>query len=65
MLTVNGKAKAVVQDSAAYARLLALAARREMTEFLRVAKADADAGRTVAARKFLQSLGQKRSQKKA
>jgi prevent-host-death family protein len=65
VLTVNGKPEAIVQNAAAYERLLNLAAHGEMTEFLREAKADADAGRTVAAREFLQSLGQKRSQKKA
>ena len=64
VLTVNGKAEAVVQDAAAYQRLMVLAERAEMMEFLREAKADADAGRTVPARKFLQSLGQKRKAKK-
>ena len=65
VLTVNGKAEVVVQDAAAYQRLLALAERAEMMEFLREAKADADAGRTVPAREFLQSLGQKKKSKKA
>ena len=37
----------------------------EMMEFLREAKADADAGRTVPAREFLQSLGQKKKARKA
>jgi hypothetical protein len=36
-----------------------------MIEFLREAKADADAGRTVPAREFLHSLGQKMKAKKA
>jgi prevent-host-death family protein len=65
VLTVNGKAEVVVQDAAAYQRLMTLAERAEMTEFLREAKADADAGRTAPARKFLQSLGQKKKAKKA
>jgi prevent-host-death family protein len=65
VLTVNGKAEAVVQNAAAYERLLAQAARGEMTEFLRDAKADADAGQTVDAREFLHSLGKKKSQKRA
>jgi prevent-host-death family protein len=60
VLTVNGKAEVVVQDAAAYQRVMDLAARAEMMEFLREARADADAGRTVPARKFLQSLGQKK-----
>ena len=63
VLTVNGKAEVVVQDAAAYQRLMALAERAEMMEFLREAKADA--GRTVPAREFLQSLGQKKRAKKA
>jgi len=65
VLTVNGKAEVVVQDAAAYQRLLAVAARAEMMEFLREAKADADAGRTVPARPFLQALAQKKKAKKA
>lgn len=65
VLTVNGKAEVVVQDAAAYQRLLALAERAEMMEFLREAKADADAGLTVPARQFLQSLGPKKKVKKA
>ena len=34
VLTVNGKAEVVVQDAAAYQRLLALAEKAEMMEFL-------------------------------
>ncbi|HWG43290.1 MAG TPA: type II toxin-antitoxin system Phd/YefM family antitoxin [Gemmataceae bacterium] len=65
VLTVNGKAEIVVQDAAAYQRLLTLAEKAEMMEFLREARADADAGRTVPAREFLESLGQKKKVKKA
>src|SRR5712692_5854120 len=65
VLTVNGKAEVVVQDAAAYQRLLAAATRAEMIEFLSEAKADIDAGRTVPARQFLQSLGQKKKAKQA
>jgi prevent-host-death family protein len=64
VLTVNGKAEVVVQDAAAYQRLLDLAERAEMMEFLREARADADAGRAVLAREFLQSLGQKKKARK-
>jgi hypothetical protein len=60
ILTVNGKAEIVVQDAAAYQRLMALAEKAEMAEFLREAQADADAGRTVPAREFLESLSKKR-----
>lgn len=65
VLTVNGKAEVVVQDAAAYQRLMELAEKAEMMEFLRQAKADADAGRTVPAREFLESLGQKKKAKRA
>jgi prevent-host-death family protein len=65
VLTVNGKSEVVVQDAAAYQRLMALAEKAEMMEFLREAKADADAGQTMPAREFLQSLGQKKKAKKA
>jgi prevent-host-death family protein len=63
VLTVNGKAEAVVLDAAVYQRLreqAELAEKAEMMEFLREAKADADAGRTVPAREFLESLGKKK-----
>src|SRR5436309_4215788 len=65
VLTINGKAEVVVQDAAAYQRLLALAERAEMLDFLSEARADADAGRTVPAQEFLQGLGQKKKAKKA
>jgi prevent-host-death family protein len=65
VLTVNGKAEVVVQDAAAYQRLLERAEKAEMIEFLRAAKADADAGRTVPAREFLESLGKRKRAKKA
>lgn len=65
LLTIDGKAEVVVQDAAAYQRLLAVAERAEMIQFLRDAKADAEAGRIVPARKFLESLGSKKQAKKA
>jgi prevent-host-death family protein len=65
VLTVNGAAEVVVQDAAAYQRLMAVAERAEMMEFLREAKTDADTGQTVPAREFLESLGQKKRAKKA
>jgi prevent-host-death family protein len=63
VLTVNGKAEVVVQDAAAYQRLMEQAGRAEMMDFLARAKADADAGRTVPAREFLESLGKKEGSK--
>ena len=65
VLTVNGKAEVVVQDAAAYQRLRELADKVEMLEFLRQSKADADAGRTMPARDFLQSLSKGKGSKKA
>jgi prevent-host-death family protein len=65
VLTVNCKAEVVVQDAAAYQRLMDLAEKAEMIEFLREARADADEGRKVPAGEFLQSLGQKKKAKKA
>jgi hypothetical protein len=43
---------------------MTLAEKAEMMEFLGESKADADNGRTVPARKFLQSLGQKKKKAK-
>ena len=63
VFSVNGEAQVVIQDAAAYHRLLSLADRAEMMEFLYEAKADADAGRTVPPRELLQSLGKKKAGK--
>lgn len=63
VLTVNGKAEVVVQDAGAYQRLIDLTEKAEMMEFLRESKADADAGRTVPTREFLESLGKNRAKK--
>jgi hypothetical protein len=56
----TNKTKVVIPDGAAYQRHRDRAERAEMMEFLREAKTDADAGRIVAAREFLQSLGKKK-----
>ena len=65
VLTINGKAEVVVQEAAAYQRLRELADKAEMLEFLGESKADADAGRAVPAREFLESLGKKKRSKRA
>lgn len=52
VLTVNGKAAAVVQDAAAYQRLLDLAARADEKEAIRQGLEDAGKGRTRPAREF-------------
>jgi len=57
VLTIKGKEELVVQDAASYQKLVKLAERAEMQEFLKKSKADADAGRTVPAKEFLESLG--------
>lgn len=64
ILTVNGKAEMVVQDAVGYQRLMARAEKAETVEFLRETLADADAGRTVPAREFLESLGKRKKGKR-
>ena len=59
VLTINGKAELVVQDAAAYQRLLELAERAEMLEFLEESRKDLEAGRTVPAREALEKLARK------
>ena len=52
VLTVNGKAAAIVQDAAAYQRLLDIAARADADEGIRQGLEDVKAGRTRPAREF-------------
>lgn len=62
VLTVNGKAQVVVQDAAAYQRLVELAARADREEAvaaIREGLADAEAGRIKPARKALRTLAKK------
>jgi prevent-host-death family protein len=62
VLTVNGKAEVVVQDAAAYQRLVDLAAkadREETVAAIREGLADAEAGRVKPARKALKALARK------
>jgi prevent-host-death family protein len=59
VLTVNGKAEVVVQDAAAYQRLMDLARKAEMLEFLRQSREDIDAGRTEPAVAALERLAKK------
>jgi prevent-host-death family protein len=53
ILTVNGKAEAVVQDADAYQRLLDLAARVDAREGIRQGLEDVAEGRTRPAREIL------------
>jgi prevent-host-death family protein len=57
VLTINGKAEFVVQDAASYRRLLELAERAEMMQFLRESREDIEAGRTEPAVEALERLG--------
>lgn len=62
VLTVNGKAEVVVQDAAAYQKLVELAARAdrdEAVQAIREGLADAEAGRVKPARKALKALARK------
>jgi prevent-host-death family protein len=59
VLTINGKAELVVQDAASYQRLLELAERAEMIEFLRESREDIEAGRTEPALEALERLAKK------
>lgn len=62
VLTVNGKAEVVVQDAAAYQRLLGLAAkadREEAVATIREGLADAEAGLVKPARKALKALAKR------
>lgn len=52
VLTVNGKAAAVVQDAEAYQRLLDMAARADAEEGMRQGLDDAKRGRIRPAREF-------------
>jgi prevent-host-death family protein len=52
VLTVRGKAAAVVQDADAYQRLLDVAARAEAREGIRQGLEDARKGKTQPAREF-------------
>ena len=62
VLTVNGKAEVVVQDAAAYRRLVEAAARAERDETvaaIREALADVEAGRTKPVCQSLKALAKK------
>jgi prevent-host-death family protein len=56
VLTVNGKAAAVVQDAAAYQRLLDLAAQADAEEGIRQGREDVARGRVSPAREALTSF---------
>lgn len=62
VLTVNGKAEVVVQDAAAYQRLVEQAAKADRDETVAAIQeglVDAEAGRVKPARKALKALARK------
>ena len=62
VLTVNGKAQVVVQDAAAYQKLVEAAVKAERDETIaaiREGLADVEAGRTKPARSALKALAKK------
>jgi prevent-host-death family protein len=59
ILTVNGAAEVVVQDAVSYQRLLELAERAEMMEFLEESRKEIEAGHTLPASDALQKLARK------
>ena len=59
MLTVKGKAAAVVQDAAAYQRLLDIAARADEEEGIRQGLDDVAQGRTRPAREAFDAIRRK------
>jgi prevent-host-death family protein len=61
VLTVNGKAGAVVQDAEAYQRLLDIAARVDALEGIRQGMEDVRKGRVRPAREALESFRRSRA----
>jgi prevent-host-death family protein len=59
VLTVNGKAAAIVQDAKAYQRLLDIAARADEHEAIRQGLEDVKAGRTRPAREVFEEIRRK------
>ena len=60
VLTVNGKAEAVVQDAESYQRLLDIAARADVYEAIRQGLDDTAYGRTRPAREVFEEMRRKR-----
>jgi prevent-host-death family protein len=56
ILTVNGKAAAVIQDAEAYQRLLDIAAQADAREGIRQGLEDARKGRTRPAKQFFREF---------
>ncbi len=65
VLTINGKAELVVQDSASYQKLLELAERAERMDALRESIADMKAGRGIPDEDVLGEMRQILAEKRA
>jgi PHD/YefM family antitoxin component YafN of YafNO toxin-antitoxin module len=65
VLTINGKAELVVQDSASYQKLIEVAERAERADALRESIADMRAGRGIPAEEVLGELRQILADKRA
>jgi prevent-host-death family protein len=61
ILTINGKAEAVVQDAEAYQRLLDIAAQADATEGIRQGLEDVRKGRVRPAREALEKFRRSRA----
>jgi prevent-host-death family protein len=61
ILTINGKAEAVVQDAEAYQRLLDIAAQADASEGIRQGLVDVKKGRVRPAREALESFRRARA----
>jgi len=64
VLTINGRAALVVQDTASYQHLIEQAERAEMLDFLRESREDMEAGRTEPAVEALARLAKKHKLKR-
>ena len=65
VLTINGKAELIVQDTASYQRLIEMAEKAERMEILRASIEDMKAGRVIPAEDVLAEMRQILAEKQA
>jgi prevent-host-death family protein len=65
VLTINGKAALIVQDTASYQRLIEMAEKAERMEILRASIEDMKAGRVIPAQDVLAEMRQILAEKQA
>jgi prevent-host-death family protein len=65
VLTINGKAALIVQDTASYQRLIEMAEKAERMEILRASMEDMKAGRVIPAQDVLAEMRQILAEKQA